>query len=492
MVSPDLLGNLTDGFSGAHVLCLGDALLDRFIYGEVERVSPEAPIPILRIRREEEMLGGAGNVVANIAALGAGATLVALIGEDAAGQTFQDLAAGQPNLNLSVISVASRPTAVKSRYIASQQQMLRTDSEVTAPIDEATAKALLAAYQVALDGADSVILSDYGKGVLSDAVLASAIAHAKDAGKPIIVDPKREDWKIYEGATLITPNRHELARMVRLPTDSDDEIVAAGRQALAEIAIDALLVTRADKGISLIRRNDAPIHIPTRAREVFDVSGAGDTVVATVAAVLAAGGDLAQASALANLAGGIVVGKVGTAVVRRGDLETALRGQRVSSSEAKLANHDQALEVVRQWRAQGLRVGFTNGCFDLLHPGHVSLMRQAADASDRLVVGLNSDASVARLKGPGRPIQDEIARAIVLASLEDVDLVTVFAEDTPIALIRLLEPDVLVKGADYTVDQVVGAEDVIGWGGDVLLAELEPGNSTSQTLRRLRDKQDTA
>ena len=344
---------------------------------------------------------------------------------------------------------------------------------------------------MALDGADGVILSDYGKGVLSDAVLASAIAHAKDAGTPIIVDPKRQDWKIYEGATLITPNRHELARMVRLPTDSDDEIVAAGRQALAQIAIDALLVTRADKGISLIRRDDAPIHIPTRAREVFDVSGAGDTVVATVAAVLAAGGDLAQASALANLAGGIVVGKVGTAVVRRGDLETALRGQRVSSSEAKLANHDQALEVVRQWRAQGLRVGFTNGCFDLLHPGHVSLMRQAADASDRLVVGLNSDASVARLKGPERPIQDEIARAIVLASLEDVDLVTVFAEDTPIALIRLLEPDVLVKGADYTVDQV-GAEDVIGWGGDVLLAELEPGNSTSQSLRRLRDKQDTA
>jgi len=486
MADPTSLAGLVAGLRGARVLCLGDVILDRFVYGEVERVSPEAPIPVLRLRRQEEMLGGAGNVAANVAALGGRAVLVALAGEDGAAARIEALAQDRPGLALTLIADPSRPTPEKARYIANRQQLLRTDAEATHPAAGAAAEGLLAAFRAGLDEAQVVVLSDYGKGVLGDQVVKAAIAAAVAAGRPVIVDPKRDDWSAYAGASVITPNRQELARASGLPTASDDEVAAAARAVLERLDVEALVVTRAEAGISLIARGAEPAHVPTEAREVFDVSGAGDTVVATLAAALAAGASLPQAAALANLAGGIVVGKVGTAVVRGDDLVAALREHRVGQSEAKVVSAEAAGERVRQWRAQGLKIGFTNGCFDLLHPGHVALLRQARAACDRLVVGLNDDASVRRLKGAGRPVQDEVARAVVLASLADVDLVVLFAQDTPIELIRLIRPEVLVKGADYTVDQVVGAAEVQGWGGRVVLAALQEGNSTTDTIARMR------
>jgi D-beta-D-heptose 7-phosphate kinase/D-beta-D-heptose 1-phosphate adenosyltransferase len=470
----------------ARVLCLGDLILDRFVYGRVSRLSPEAPVPVLQIEREDEMLGGAGNVAANLAALGARATLVSLVGDDAAGVAATALAGAVAGLELCLVTARARATPEKSRFVADRQQLLRTDEEDTRPLDSASASALLAAFEAALAEADVVVLSDYGKGVLGDAVLGPAIRAARGAGKRIVVDPKREDWRAYAGASLITPNRAELAAATGAPTASDNEVAAAAHRALAETEVEALVVTRSGAGITLLPRDGEAVHLATRAREVYDVAGAGDSVVATLAAGIAAGGTLVEAARLANLAGGVVVGKVGTAVVRRQDLETALLERSIGTSEAKLVSAETAAERVRQWRAQGLEVGFTNGCFDLLHPGHVSLMRQARAAADRLVVGLNSDASAALLKGPGRPLQDEVARAIVLASLADVDLVVVFAEPTPIELIRLLQPDVLVKGADYSRDQVVGADAVDSWGGRVLLAKLEVGNSTTDTIARAR------
>ncbi|MDP6704806.1 MAG: D-glycero-beta-D-manno-heptose-7-phosphate kinase [Alphaproteobacteria bacterium] len=482
----EVLAELIAALPRARVLCLGDLILDRFVYGRVARLSPEAPVPVLRIEREDEMLGGAGNVAANLAALGARATLVSLVGDDAAGAAVAALAGAVAGLECHLVTAGARATPEKTRFVADRQQLLRTDGEDTRPIDDASAAALSQSFEAALADADIVVLSDYGKGVLSDTVLGPAIRAARDAGKRIVVDPKREDWRAYAGASLITPNRAELAAATGAPTASDDEVAAAARRVLAETEIEALVVTRSEAGISLLPRDGAAVHLATRAREVYDVAGAGDSVVAALAAGIAAGGTLVEAARLANLAGGVVVGKVGTAVVRRQDLETALLERSIGTSEAKLVGAETAAERVRQWRAQGHEVGFTNGCFDLLHPGHVSLMRQARAACDRLVVGLNSDASVALLKGPGRPLQDEVARAIVLASLADVDLVVVFAEPTPIELIRLLQPDVLVKGADYSRDQVVGADAVESWGGRVLLAELEVGNSTTDTIARAR------
>ncbi len=489
MAEPDptreALADLIAALPGARVLCLGDVILDRYVYGEVSRVSPEAPVPVLEVRHEEEMLGGAGNVVANITALGADSVLVGLVGEDVSAARIAELAA-ESGLDSRLVTVATRPTPEKSRFIANRQQLLRTDDESREPVDGAVAAALLEKFEAALADCDVVVLSDYGKGVLSDAVLGPAIRAARAAGKPVIVDPKRDDWRAYAGASLITPNRAELAAATRAATGSDDEVVAAARLALEAASVEALVVTRSEAGISLVPRDGAPVHLQTRAREVYDVSGAGDSVVAALAVALAAGGSLAQAAALANLAGGVVVAKAGTAVVQRQEIEKALLERSISTSEAKLASAGQAVARVRQWRAQGLRVGFTNGCFDLLHPGHVSLMRQARATCDRLVVGLNSDTSVRALKGPDRPVQDQVARAIVLASLADVDLVVVFAEATPIELIRLLKPEVLIKGADYGIEEVVGAAEVQGWGGRVVLAELLPDNSTSRTIGRAR------
>ncbi|MCC7166212.1 MAG: D-glycero-beta-D-manno-heptose-7-phosphate kinase [Rhodospirillales bacterium] len=467
------------------MVCAGDLMLDRYVYGEVRRISPEAPIPVLAIDHETAMLGGAGNVVRNLAALGVGVSVAGVIGDDEAGRAVTDLLAREPGVRPLLGTDPARRTAIKTRFCAGPQQLLRADRETIAPLAPAEQDRLVGAVAAALAEASVLVLSDYGKGLLEAGVAKRLIDAARQAGRMVIVDPKGTDFSRYAGATLLTPNRRELAEATRMPVGDDSQVVAAARALIGDHGVQAVLVTRSQDGMTLVEASGEPRHLKAEARAVFDVSGAGDTVVAVLAGALAAGLALDDAARLANAAAGIVVGKVGTAVVHPDELVSALHHQDVWEAEAKLVSREQAAERIAAWRRQGLKIGFTNGCFDLLHPGHVSLLAQARAACDRLVVGLNSDASVSRLKGPSRPVQTEAARATVMASLRSVDLVVIFGEDTPLALIEALRPDVLVKGADYTVETVVGADRVQSWGGRVLLAELAQGHSTSATIARI-------
>jgi D-beta-D-heptose 7-phosphate kinase / D-beta-D-heptose 1-phosphate adenosyltransferase len=467
------------------ILCVGDLMLDCFVYGHVDRISPEAPIPVLRIEREVSMLGGAGNVVRNIVGLGANAEFVSVVGSDPPGREVTGLVGELNGVEPHLLVERQRQTTMKRRFVAGSQQLLRADLETVAPISDATVDDILRTVESAIPDCGALVLSDYAKGVLTTRCIQAMIAAARRAGKPVIVDPKGTDFSRYRGATLLTPNRREIAEATQMPADNDATVESACRHLIDSCGVGGVLCTRGAEGMSLIEASGGVHHLPAAAREVFDVSGAGDTVVATLATGIAAGLSWADAAELANVAAGIVVGKVGTAVAFAADLVRALQNEGPVGSGDKVATLEQAVDAVARWRRQGLQIGFTNGCFDLLHPGHVSLMAQAKAASDRLVVGLNSDASVRRLKGKDRPVQVEAARAAVLASLSTVDLVVVFGEDTPIELIRALKPDVLVKGADYRVDQVVGADLVHRWGGRVLLAELSPGHSTTATIRKL-------
>jgi D-beta-D-heptose 7-phosphate kinase / D-beta-D-heptose 1-phosphate adenosyltransferase len=467
----------------ARILCVGDVMLDHYIYGQVERVSPEAPIPVLRVERETRTPGGAGNVLRNLRALGARTCFVSVIGSDPLGRALNRLIAEIDDVEAHILVETGRVTTVKTRYIAAQQQMLRADRESVAPLGPDVRADFLRLVEQAVGEHAVVVISDYAKGVMSEGVAAAIIAAAGAAGKPVVVDPKGTDYSAYRGASVLKPNRRELALATRLPVGTEAEIVAAARALIARDGFGAVLVSLSEDGMILVEAGGAVHTLAAAAREVFDVSGAGDTAIATLAAGLAGGLTLHEAARLANLAAGIVVGKVGTAVTYASELREALAD--AERGHDKTRPLPSALEQVERWRARGLTIGFTNGCFDLLHPGHVALLAQARAACDRLVVGLNSDASIARLKGANRPVQPEAARAAVLASLESVDLVVVFAEDTPQALIEAIRPDVLVKGADYRVEEVVGAGFVQSYGGRVLLADLVAGHSTTATIRKI-------
>jgi D-beta-D-heptose 7-phosphate kinase/D-beta-D-heptose 1-phosphate adenosyltransferase len=467
----------------AQVLVVGDAMLDRYVYGKVGRISPEAPVPVLSVEREVAMPGGAGNVVRNLTALGAAVAFVSVVGDDQAGADLTGLVGGQQGVEPWLLVQGGRATTTKTRYIAMGQQMLRADHEVIRAIHPRLADRVVKIAGDTVAATAVMVLSDYRKGVLAGDTPTRLIAAAHGAGRRAVVDPKGEDWSVYAGCDLITPNRAELAAASGLAVDSDAEVVAAARAMVERYRFGAMLVTRSEDGMSLVTAG-AWRHFAAEAPEVHDVSGAGDTVVAVVAAGMAAGLPLPVAARLSNIAAGIVVGKVGTAVARASDILEALAPER--GALRKVVGRSTAIEQVERWRRRGWRIGFTNGVFDLLHPGHVHLLEQARGWCDRLVVGLNADASVKRLKGPARPIQGEAARAAVLASIGAVDLVTVFEEDTPLELIRAFRPDVLVKGADYTLAQVVGGELVQEWGGVVRLAALLPGNSTTATVARIR------
>jgi D-beta-D-heptose 7-phosphate kinase/D-beta-D-heptose 1-phosphate adenosyltransferase len=469
--------------SRASVLVVGDAMLDRYVYGEVTRVSPEAPVPILTVTREVAMPGGAGNVVRNLIALEAATAFVSVVGDDQAGSDLTGLIGGQQGVEPWLLVQGGRTTTMKTRYIAQGQHLIRADREETIALPEKLAERLIRIASDAMAATSVTVLSDYRKGVLGADVAPRLIAAAKALGRKVIVDPKGTDYARYRGADVVTPNRRELAEATGLAVDSESGIVAAAQVLLQRFGFGAVLVTRAEDGMSLVT-NDAVRHYPGEAREVFDVSGAGDTVVATLAAALAVDVPVFEAARLANIAGGIVVAKVGTAVARQNDLLAALTP--VTGALRKVVTPAAAAEAAERWRSRGYTVGFTNGCFDLLHPGHVHLLEQCRAMCDRLIVGMNSDASVKRLKGPARPVQPEAARAAVLASLASVDLVCMFEDDTPLGVLKLIKPDLLVKGADYTVATVVGAKEVESWGGKVALAALLPGHSTTATLARLR------
>jgi D-beta-D-heptose 7-phosphate kinase/D-beta-D-heptose 1-phosphate adenosyltransferase len=474
-----------DRLKTARVLCIGDVMLDHYVYGQVERVSPEAPIPVLWIEREMKTLGGAGNVLRNLRALGAAASFISVVGNDEAGREIGRLVEAQDGAEAHVLVQPQRTTTVKTRYLAgNQQQLLRADRESAIPLDPYIREDMLRLARELVADHSVVVISDYAKGVLTEGVAFEIIRAAREAGALVIVDPKGGDPIRYRGADLVKPNRRELAHATGMAVATDDEIIAASRSLIERCGFSAVLASLGAEGSVLISA-DGTIHVQrAEVREVFDVSGAGDTIVAALAAALAVGVGLTDAARLGNVAAGIVVGKIGTAVVYASELTAALNGRDLHTAD-KVVPRSHALDLVARWRRHGLKVGFTNGCFDLLHPGHVALLGQAKAACDRLVVGLNSDASTTRLKGPRRPVQSETERAAVLASLAAVDLIVVFEEDTPIELIRDIRPQLLVKGDDYRLDEVVGAEFVQHAGGEVLLAKIVPGYSTTATIARL-------
>lgn len=479
------LADEVERLRNVRILCLGDVMLDRYVYGDVVRVSPEAPIPVLKVRDERAMLGGAGNVVRNLSAIGAQVSFVSVVGSDPAGDEIAALLEALGDVEVRLVRDKGRRSTVKTRYVGMNQQMLRADQETDASLSLARQEEVLQHLRSLLPGVQALVLSDYGKGVLTPEICRVAIEEARDLNIPVIVDPKGRNYFQYSGASVITPNKRELADATGQLLEDDASIVAGARSLIEQFNIASVLVTRSQDGMSVVSGDGTITHLSAETREVFDVSGAGDTVVSVLAAAIAAGLSLVDAAGLANVAAGLVVSKVGTAVVYRDELSAKLRDRKLASLESKVATQHAAQDIVESWRRKGLRVGFTNGCFDLLHPGHVALLAQARERCDRLVVGLNSDASVSRLKGPTRPIQPEVARATVLASLSNVDLVVMFEEDTPLELIVMLRPDVLIKGGDYTVETIVGAEFVQSYGGRVDIIELVPGFSTTKTVEKM-------
>src|SRR3989440_5590061 len=471
------------------VLCVGDLMLDEFVYGEVSRISPEAPAPVIAVQRSETNIGGAGNVARNIASLGARCIFVGLIGDDDAGVNLKAALSREDMIESILICDAERPTTRKVRFVSEHfsTHMLRADWELAVPAPAEIEQKLIDAILPLLLRADVVLISDYAKGVLTARVIRNVIDNARKLGRPVIVDPKNANLAIYRGATLLTPNRKEFAEATRSSADTQQSIANAARDAMQLVDCEAMLVTQSEQGMTLVPRNGEAIHVPAHPVKVRDVSGAGDTVAAVLAVTVAAGADWETALRMANAAAAVAVGKKGTATVSPAELRRRILSHAFLAAEDKIIARGVGLHAhLVHWRRQGFRVGFTNGCFDILHPGHVKVLTAARGACDRLIVGLNSDASVKRLKGEGRPVQDERARAEVLAALEAVDLVAIFAEDTPIELIAKVRPSVLVKGGDYTREQVVGHEIVEAAGGEVVLVDILPGHSTTSLVDRAR------
>ena len=475
-------------FSSATLICVGDIMLDRFVYGDVHRISPEAPVPVLRGRHTTEMLGGVGNVAKNVASLGGRSILIGLIGNDDVGARVAELLEADALIGDRSIVAPGRPTTCKIRYIAGNQQVLRADQEDASACSADDSARLLAAVEAVAAEGDAIVLADYSKGVLSPGLIAAIMGVAQKHGLPVFVDPKSPDFSIYRGATCITPNMKELAKAHGGPLADETAIAAAAGELIELTDAEAILVTRSEKGMMLVGRDGSVDAIPSRVREVFDVSGAGDTVIAALAVCRAVGLPLSQAMRVANAAAGVVVGKVGTATASLDELMAEMNGTQggPAAPPPGLLEIDHAVALVARWHADKLQVGFTNGCFDILHAGHVSLLSQARAACDRLIVALNTDDSVRRLKGATRPINTLENRARVIGALRDVDCVVCFDEDTPLAAIETLGPDVLIKGADYAADSVVGGDYVRGRGGKVVLATLVDGQSTTGLVHRLQ------
>lgn len=474
-------------FSRARVLVAGDVMLDRYLFGATGRISPEAPVPVVHVRRSEDRPGGAANVAVNLAALGARTLLFGVVGEDDEAGALERLVR-DCGIDSRLVTFAGRPTITKTRVQSRGQQLIRLDREEPIGDNEATSvDTLVEAFAAAVVEADvgAVVLSDYGKGTLARA--GDLIAACRSAQVPVLIDPKGTDFERYRGASLLTPNQNEF-EAVAGPSASNADLIERAERMMQALDLRALLVTRSEKGMLLVQAGEEPLMLSTQAREVFDVTGAGDTVIATLAGALASGSDLADAAALANLAAGLVVRKIGVASVTPLELQVALhqRGQGgrglVSESELRAG--------IEQARARGEKVVMTNGCFDVLHAGHVAYLEEAKSLGDRLVVAVNDDDSVRRLKGESRPVNSLPDRLSVLAGLAAVDWVVAFSEDTPAQLIRAVMPDVLVKGGDYRPEEIAGARDVLAGGGEVRVLSFREGHSSSRIIRRLERLED--
>lgn len=465
-------------FNNAKVLVLGDVMLDRYWFGATNRISPEAPVPVVKVQEREDRAGGAANVAMNIASLNVPVTLHGLVGNDDAGRALDKLLS-EHRIQNQCVAVDSHPTITKLRILSRHQQLLRLDFEEG--FHNVDCQALLAKLAAEVTAYGALILSDYGKGTLD--TVQQMIQIARQANVPVLIDPKGTDFERYRGATLLTPNMSEF-EAVAGHCNNEDEIVAKGLKMIADFDLSALLITRSEKGMTLLRPNQDPFHLPTQAKEVYDVTGAGDTVISVLATAIADGRPLEEACYLANAAAGIVVGKLGTSTVSPSELEQAIH-QRAETGFG-VVSESELKTIVKQSKTRGEKIVMTNGCFDILHPGHVSYLENARKLGDRLIVAVNTDESVKRLKGESRPINDLDARMAVLAGLASVDWVVPFGEDTPQRLIGEILPDLLVKGGDYKPEEIAGSQEVWANGGDVRVLNFENGCSTTNVIKKIQ------
>lgn len=455
-------------------------MLDKYLFGTTSRISPEAPVPIVHVQQTDERPGGAANVAVNLAALGATTRLIGVVGKDSAADSLQSILEAL-GIDCDFHRADDRPTITKTRVQSRGQQLIRLDQENVAELGD---DSIVDTLKAAIGNAGAVILSDYGKGALTD--VTRMIAACRDAGVPTLVDPKGSDFSKYRGASLITPNQSEFEAVVGV-CNSDEDLVSHGNTLLTELALDALLITRSEKGMLLLETGLEPLFLFTQAREVFDVTGAGDTVIATLAAVIASGQDLSSAAALANIAAGLVVRKIGVATITPSEIRVAMhqRGQ----GGRGLVKKGELLAMVEESRSRDERIVMTNGCFDILHAGHVAYLEEAKSLGDRLIVAVNDDDSVTRLKGEARPVNALQDRMLVLAGLAAVDWVVAFSDDTPADLISAVLPDVLVKGGDYKPQEIVGSKDVLANGGEVRVLPFRDGHSTTRIINQMRADQ---
>ncbi len=480
---------IVEKFPDVAILCVGDVMLDQFTDGVIKRISPESPVPIFSAGKSAMYPGGAANVARNITALGGRCTLISVIGEDETGQILARELEADGGIDAILLKCADRPTTEKTRYVTQGQHVLRVDREVAKPLTKEDEDRVLAVIEANISSSAVLLLSDYAKGVLTDRVVSGAIELARRHGRQVVVDPKSKNFARYAGATVITPNNKEIEAGTGIEAVDNATAVEAGLAALHQADVEAVLVTRAEHGMTLVPRGGAAVHISSRAREVADVVGAGDTVIATLALALGAGSNLAEAARIANAAAGISVSHHGTSTVSPGELLDELVGIGVAHLRphaSKIMGWKDIALCRKAWKRSGQKVVFTNGCFDILHLGHIRLLEFARSNGEKLVVGLNSDASVRRLKGPTRPINLEMDRAEVLASLETVDAVVLFEQDTPRELIETIDPDVLVKGADYEVGQIVGSDFVSSRGGKVVRFALVEGKSSTNIINAVK------
>ena len=468
-------------FANARVLVVGDVMLDRYWSGPTSRISPEAPVPVVKVSDIEDRAGGAGNVALNIASLGTQAGLLGLVGQDNNARALESTLE-HPHINTQFSALDSHPTITKLRVLSRHQQLIRLDFEED--FHQVDTSDMLAKFKSQLDNCDVVVLSDYGKGALSS--IEPFIKAGRDAGKAVLIDPKGSDFKRYTGATLITPNLGEFETVMGVCKDEAD-LVEKGFALMEDIQLDALLVTRSEKGMTLFQKDQQPIHLAATAREVYDVTGAGDTVISVLAAAVAAGDTLSNATALANVAAALVVAKLGTATVSLAELRREVRAD--EQAHSGILGEDTLGQMIKDAQANGENIVMTNGCFDILHPGHVSYLKSAKQLGDRLIVAVNSDDSVTRLKGPERPINPVSHRMDVLAGLQSVDWVVPFSEDTPQRLIAKLLPNTLVKGGDYQVEDIAGGKEVMANGGQVKVLNFEDGCSTSNIINSIKKHQ---
>ena len=479
-MTPDSAAAALAAARGRTIAVLGDVMLDAYVWGDVQRVSPDAPVPVVDLRRRSAAAGGAANVALNLAAAGAKVRLVGVVGDDASAATLRRLLVEAGLDDGGLVTVASRRTTTKTRVVARGQQLIRLDEEDRG--EGVASPELAARVRATVEGADAVLISDYAKGLVDEALVRS-VAEIASGRIPVVVDPKARDLSVYRGCTAITPNRAEAEAASGHRIAADEDVAAAAGAIAAACGAKEVLITRGDRGLSLWER-ERTTHVPALAREVYDVTGAGDTVIAYFTLGLAAGIDAADAALLANAAGSVAVSKVGTTVVAPDEIVRALSAG--TGPAGKILDRLQAQTFVERERSRGRRIVFTNGCFDLLHAGHVHLLDRARAEGDVLVVAVNSDASIRRLKGPERPLVSEADRTRVLAALDAVGAVVVFEDDTPLALIEALRPDVLVKGGDYAVSQIVGADWVVAHGGRVATIPLVAGRSTTALVEAIK------